>query len=102
MRGGREGPNHLDVCLDGHGYLIEFHIFDRRMRLRGRPGTEDHTWDACFLKEAGINVLYLYPYLGRGESGQPIVIMGIDKTEEALRVLRANWVHTFSEEIYAL
>lgn len=54
------------------------------------------------LKGAGINVLYLYPYLGRGESGQPIVILGVDRTEEAVEILKQNWVHTFGKEIYAL
>jgi hypothetical protein len=54
------------------------------------------------LKAANINVLYLYPYLGRGESGQPIVIVGVDKIEEAIEVLKRNWVHTFGEEIYSL
>jgi hypothetical protein len=54
------------------------------------------------LKAANINVLYLYPYLGRGESGQPIVIMGVNETEEAIKVLKKNWVHTFGKEIYAL
>ena len=54
------------------------------------------------LKAANINVTYFYPYLGRGESGQPIVIVGIDKTEEAIKVLKNNWVHTFGKEIYSL
>lgn len=54
------------------------------------------------LKTANINVLYLYPFLGRGESGQPIVILGVDRTEEAMNVLKQNWVHTFGDEIYAL
>ena len=54
------------------------------------------------LKAAKINVHYLYPYLGRGESGQPIVILGVDKTDDAIKVLRKNWVHTFGKEIYAL
>ncbi len=54
------------------------------------------------LREANINILYLYPYLGRGESQQPIVIMGVDKTEEAIGILKKNWVHTFGKEIYAL
>jgi len=54
------------------------------------------------LKAAGLNVLYLYPYLGRGETGQPIVILGVDKTEEAVEVLQKNWVHTYGNEIYAL
>jgi hypothetical protein len=54
------------------------------------------------LKELNINVLYFYTYLGRGESGQPIVIIGVDKTAEAVEALRKNWVHTFGNEIYAL
>ncbi len=54
------------------------------------------------LKGTGINVHYLYPFLGRGESGQPIVILGVDRTEEAIKVLKKNWVHTFGKEIYAL
>ena len=54
------------------------------------------------LKASDINVHYLYPYLGRGESGQPIIIMGVDRTEEALELLKKNWVHTFGREIYTL
>jgi hypothetical protein len=54
------------------------------------------------LKSAHINVLYLYPFLGRGESEQPIVILGVDQTEEAITVLKKNWVHTFGREIYSL
>ena len=54
------------------------------------------------LQEANINVTYFYPYLGRGDSGQPIVIVGVDRTEEAIDVLKSNWVHVFDEEIYSL
>jgi len=54
------------------------------------------------LNEADINVLYLYPYLGRGKSGQPIVILGVSDSKKAMDVLKKNWVHTFGEEIYAL
>ncbi len=54
------------------------------------------------LQQAEINVLYLYPFLGRGESAQPIVIIGVDKGPEAIDVLKQNWVHTFGEEIYTL
>jgi hypothetical protein len=54
------------------------------------------------LKAAGINVLYLYPYLGRGESGQPIVIVGVDKSDSAVEVLNHNWVRTYDQDIYAL
>ncbi|HUV51924.1 MAG TPA: amino acid-binding protein [Dehalococcoidia bacterium] len=54
------------------------------------------------LKAANINVLYFYTFLGRGKSGQPVVIVGVNKTEEAIKVLNKNWVHTFGEEIYTL
>ncbi len=54
------------------------------------------------LKAAKINVLYLYPFLGRGENDQAIVILAVDKTQEAVNVLKKNWVRTFGREIYAL
>ena len=51
------------------------------------------------LKEAGINVHYLYPHLGRA-AGQAIVILGVDRTEDAQRVLQQNWVRTLGKEVY--
>ena len=51
------------------------------------------------LKEAGINVHYLYPHLGRA-GGQAIVILGVDRTEDAQTVLQQNWVHTLGKEVY--
>ena len=53
------------------------------------------------LKEAKINVHYLYPFLGRA-SDQAIVILGVDKIRDAEKVLKRNWVHTFGKEIYNL
>ena len=41
------------------------------------------------------------PYLGR-VSDQAIVILGVDKTDEAEKVLQQNWVHTVGNEIYNL
>jgi len=40
------------------------------------------------LRDSKTNVLYFYTYLGRGESGQPIVIIGVDTTEEATEALK--------------
>lgn len=54
------------------------------------------------LHQADINITYFYPYLGRGESNQPIIIVGADKIEKAMEVLQKNWVKTFGKEIYAL
>ena len=54
------------------------------------------------LKSAKINVLYFYPFLGRGEDWQPIVILGVDRTKDAVGILHKNWVKTFGDEIYSL
>ncbi len=53
------------------------------------------------LKNAGINVHYLYPHLGR-INNNAIVILGVDKTEEAQKVLAQNWVHTLGKEVYTI
>lgn len=51
------------------------------------------------LNAAGINVHYLYPHLGR-INNNAIVILGVDKTEEAQKVLANNWVKTLGHEVY--
>jgi hypothetical protein len=53
------------------------------------------------LRDAGINVHYMYPHLGR-VSGQAIVILGVDKTEDAQNVLQQNWVRTLGKEVYTI
>jgi hypothetical protein len=52
------------------------------------------------LKDISINVNYLYTCLVRGE--KTVLIVGVDKMEEAIRVLRKNWVHMYDEELYKL
>ncbi len=94
-----DDPEKASRVLESHGYsvrqtdVIAVEVPDHPGGLRAvlKP-----------LKESNINVLYFYPYLGRGESGQPIVIVGVDKTEDALHLLQRNWVHTFGKEIYSL
>jgi hypothetical protein len=53
------------------------------------------------LKTANINVHYLYPHLGR-VGGQAVVILGVDKLEEAQKVLQQNWVKTLGKEVYTI
>jgi hypothetical protein len=50
------------------------------------------------LKEQNINVLYLYTCLGTGEN--TVLIVGVDKMEEAIQVLKRNWVQMYDEELY--
>ncbi len=52
------------------------------------------------LKEVSINVNYLYTCLGTGE--RTVLIMGVDKMDEAIQVLKKNWVHMYDEELYTL
>ena len=51
------------------------------------------------LREANINVHYLYPHLGR-MGGQAIVILGVDKIEKAQKALKQNWIRTLGKEVY--
>jgi hypothetical protein len=53
------------------------------------------------LKAAGINVHYLYPHLGR-INDNAIVILGVDRTEDAQKVLAQNWINTLGREAYSL
>ena len=94
-----DDPKKCVNVLKSHGYSVkETDVI--AVEVPDHPGALQAVLKP--LKQSDINVLYLYPYLGRGESGQPIVIVGVNKTEEAIDVLRKNWVHTFGEEIYAL
>ena len=52
------------------------------------------------LKEMRINVNYLYTCLGRGEN--TVLIVGVDKMEDAIQVMKKNWVHMYDEELYTL
>ncbi len=52
------------------------------------------------LKEKGVNVNYLYTCLGTGEN--TVLIIGVDKMEEAVEVLRKNWVQMYDQELYAM
>jgi hypothetical protein len=54
------------------------------------------------LFSAKINVLYLYPFLGKSDKDQSIVILGVDNIENSIKVLKDNWIRTFGPEIYTL
>ncbi|MBN2255339.1 MAG: amino acid-binding protein [Deltaproteobacteria bacterium] len=50
------------------------------------------------LKDAGINVDYIYPCIGTGEI--TILIMGMTTIKEALNILDENWMRTIGTELY--
>ena len=53
------------------------------------------------LREAGINILQLYSYLGRS-GPHAILILRVDRNEDAEAVLKKNYVHVFGTEVYGL
>ena len=94
-----DDPKKTTNVLKSHGYSVkETDVI--AVEVPDHPGGLQAVLKP--LKKSNINVLYLYPFLGRGESAQPIIILGVDKTEKAVAVLKKNWVHTFGKEIYTL
>jgi len=53
------------------------------------------------LAQAGINVLYLYPYLRRIHDNA-VLIFRVDDTEKAEKVLKENWIHVLGDQVYSL
>ena len=51
------------------------------------------------LKTAQVDIFQLYSFLGRSTS-HAILILVVDKIEEAKKVLKNNWIHLVGEEIY--
>ena len=53
------------------------------------------------LSQAEINILYLYTTINHiGE--ETIIILGVDKLEEAKEILEQNWIHLIDNEIYSI
>lgn len=50
------------------------------------------------LKDADINVDYIYPCIGTGE--MTVIIMGMTSVKEALGVLNDNWMRVLGSELY--
>ncbi|MBU2053959.1 MAG: acetolactate synthase [Proteobacteria bacterium] len=53
------------------------------------------------ISNADINIHYLYTTINR-IGRETIVILGVDKLDEAREVLLRNWIHLIEEEIYSL
>jgi len=50
------------------------------------------------LKSANINVDYIYPCIGTGDS--TVLIMGVGSVEEALKLMQDNWIRVLGDELY--
>lgn len=52
------------------------------------------------LRDANINVITAYPYIGRASN--PIMIMEVDHIKKAADVLNNNWVKVWDKSVYKL
>jgi hypothetical protein len=52
------------------------------------------------LRDAKINAIAMYPYIGRASN--PIMIMEVDNIKVATEVLKRNWVKLWDKDIYRL
>ena len=90
-------PDRAVNVLRSHGYAIKLSEV-LAVETPNHPGGLNAVLKP--LKEVSINVSYLYTCLGTGE--KTVLIVGVDKMEEATQVLKKNWVHMYDEELYAL
>jgi len=90
-------PDKAVNVLTSHGYVIRMNDV-LAVETPNHPGGLNAVLKP--LKEVSINVNYLYTCLGTGE--KTVLIMGVDKMEEAVRVLKKNWVHMVDEELYKM
>jgi hypothetical protein len=49
------------------------------------------------LHSANIDILHIYPCL---ETRDPILILEVDKTKQAVKVLKNNWINLYGERVY--
>jgi len=90
-------PEKAANVLRSHGYSIK--ITDvLAVETPNHPGGLNAILKP--LREVSINVNYLYTCLGTGE--KTVLIVGVDKMDEAKQILKKNWVHMYDEELYRL
>jgi len=52
------------------------------------------------LKAAGVNVEYLYAYIGGAD--RPILLLELDKLQEGAEALKRNWIKLHGAELYMM
>jgi hypothetical protein len=90
-------PQRAANVLESHGYSVKITEV-LAVEAPHHPGGLNAVLKP--LKEANININYLYTCLARSE--QAVLIVGVDNMEEATRVLKRNWVRMVDEEIYTV
>jgi hypothetical protein len=94
-----DDPDKTVMVLNSHSYSVKVKDV-LAVEIPDHPGGLQAILKP--LKASGINVHYFYTFLGRSASGQAIVIIGVDRTNDAVDLFKKNWVKTFGDEIYSL
>ena len=92
-----DNPEKAVNVLTSHGYVTRVNEV-LAVETPNHPGGLNAVLKP--LKEVAINVNYLYTCLGTGE--KTVLIMGVDKMDEAIQVLKKNWVHMVDAELYKM
>jgi len=93
-----DNPRKAQAVFKSHGYQVTTHdVF--AVETPDHPGGLNAVLKP--LKEAGINVLYLYPFIGRFHD-DAVLILGVDRTEEAIAVLQKNYIPVLKKELYSV
>jgi hypothetical protein len=50
------------------------------------------------LKDANINVDYIYPCIGTGDI--TVLVLGLKPLEDALKIMKENWIRVMGDELY--
>ena len=90
-------PEKAANVLRSHGYAIKMSDV-LAVETPNHPGGLNAVLRP--LKEVSINVKYLYTCLGTGE--KTVLIVGVDKMDEAVQVLKKNCVHMYDQELYTM
>ncbi|MBW1859211.1 MAG: amino acid-binding protein [Deltaproteobacteria bacterium] len=51
------------------------------------------------LHSANIDIVHMYPSL---QTPEPILVLEVDKTKQAVKVLQSNWINLYDKKIYKL
>lgn len=90
-------PDKAVSILESHGYSVKLKEV-LAVEAPKHPGGLNAILRP--LKAANINVNYLYTSLTRGDNA--VLIVDVTNMEEAINVLKKNWVHMLDEELYSI
>ncbi|HUT53107.1 MAG TPA: ACT domain-containing protein [bacterium] len=93
-----DNPAKAEEILKGRGYELHVHRVIA-VETPDHPGGLNAVLRP--LKEAGINIEFLYPVIGRSQKNA-VLIVGGEPIEEAVKALSRHYIKILDKELYAL